>query len=336
MARMSPRIMAACSRRYASATVSEFAITCCVRVENHRSRPRSKVMLAATPSRTAGVAAMTENSPTILTCNLAPAWPLRRACTMCHTSRAMIPSRINIIAASTRSTSSCTWRVGSIGVSAVRTRKVTIAHSRAKATATGPSIPATRRASHEPPRSAGTAIATSSTLVIVACRPMRMRNRRATLRISNLERAIDAFLQQCCRIETIPGRYPQSGARPYHLDFEVPDLLAEGIAVDAKEIGCADLVAAGCGQGRRKQRVFHFAQDTVVQSGGRQVGIEAGKIAAEIPLYRIRQIVLRDRLVAGECDSGLRQFGIDHRGGDRFLRVERGESSREVLQFPDV
>src|ERR1700736_4781512 len=74
----------------------------------------------------------------------------------------------------------------------------------------------------------------------------------------------DAFIQQCCLIATIRRRRfsarcecatwagpesPQlSSTRPIDLDVEVADLLAQGIAVDAEEIGGADLVAARRGQ----------------------------------------------------------------------------------------
>ena len=45
---------------------------------------------------------------------------------------------------------------------------------------------------------------------------------------------------------------PLSAAGAIDLDFQVADLLAQRIAIDAKEIGSADLVAAGCGQCRRQ------------------------------------------------------------------------------------
>src|SRR5580700_56190 len=68
-----------------------------------------------------------------------------------------------------------------------------------------------------------------------------------------------------------------SAAGAIDLDFQVADLLAQRIAIDAKEIGGADLVAAGCRQCRRQQRPFDLAKDAVIKARRRQAVVEAGE-----------------------------------------------------------
>jgi hypothetical protein len=59
---------------------------------------------------------------------------------------------------------------------------------------------------------------------------------------------------------------PKSSARrPDYLDAKVADLLAESVAVQPQEIGCTDLIAAGCGKSRGDEREFHLAQNARVK-----------------------------------------------------------------------
>src|ERR1700686_253620 len=83
-----------------------------------------------------------------------------------------------------------------------------------------------------------------------------------------------------------------SAAGAIDLDFQVADLLAQRVAIDAKEIGGADLVAAGCRQCRRQQRSFDLAQDAVIEARRRQAVVKTGKILREEALDRDREIVL--------------------------------------------
>src|SRR5262249_39526722 len=126
---------------------------------------------------------------------------------------------------------------------------------------------------------------------------------------------VGAFIQQCCRIETNPGRNsscPKGSGRQLnhrfennasahsresgnprakgrrqktcallplgrvgvilpagadHLDVEIADLLAQGVAVDAEQVGGTDLVAARGGERGREQRLLHLAQDAMVKAG---------------------------------------------------------------------
>src|SRR5450432_4598195 len=119
--------------------ISEFWITSRVGPENRRSRPRSMVTLATIETSTAGSSAITENRLTICTCSRAAARPRRRACTICQTSRKMMPTRSRMVAASISRNVLTTSGVGSIGVRPVRTTKVRNADNSAVATANGAS-----------------------------------------------------------------------------------------------------------------------------------------------------------------------------------------------------
>src|SRR5580700_5245775 len=77
-----------------------------------------------------------------------------------------------------------------------------------------------------------------------------------------------------------------SAAGAIDLDFQVADLLAQRIAIDAKEIGGADLIAAGCRRCRRQQRAFDLAKDAVIEARRRQAVVKTGKILREEALDR--------------------------------------------------
>src|SRR5690349_5459456 len=68
------------------------------------------------------------------------------------------------------------------------------------------------------------------------------------------------------------------------LDVEVADFLAKRVAIDPEQIGGADLVAARGRERRRKQRIFDFAQDAVVEPSRRQTVLEAGEIGGKVTL----------------------------------------------------
>ena len=108
------------------------------------------VTLATIDTSTAGSTAMTENRLTICTCSRAAARPRRRACTICQTSRTMMPTRSRMVAALISRKDRTTSRVGSIGVRPVSTTKVRKADSSAMPTANG----ASSRRSGQPLRSA--------------------------------------------------------------------------------------------------------------------------------------------------------------------------------------
>src|ERR1700731_1733608 len=75
----------------------------------------------------------------------------------------------------------------------------------------------------------------------------------------------------------------------------------------------------------------------MIEAGRRQAGFEISEILAEIALDRERQFLLCRRLLFRERnDRGLRQLRIDHRGRDGLLRIERCETSGEILQLANV
>src|SRR5690242_2538305 len=60
------------------------------------------------------------------------------------------------------------------------------------------------------------------------------------------------------------GLAPLLNPRTDHLNIQIPDLLAQRVAVDAEQVGGADLIAARCRECCGQQRVLHFAQDAVI------------------------------------------------------------------------
>src|SRR5262245_420148 len=96
--------------------------------------------------------------------------------------------------------------------------------------------------------------------------------------------SIDAFIPQCCRIATIPGRTgaPCGRSAPREnvslccgkalaaaaedLNFEIADFLAQRIAIDPEEIGRAYLIApSGC-ERHRQERMLDLPQHAMVEA----------------------------------------------------------------------
>src|SRR5579864_2369357 len=142
------------------------------------------------------------------------------------------------------------------------------------------------------------------------------------------------FLELCAlwyRIGT-----PVLASRPINLNLQVADLLAQRIAIDAEQVGGADLIAAGGGQGSREQRAFDLAQNAVVQAGRRQTIVKAGEIARQIAFDGAREIVFGAAGIGRSDQRRLREFGVDHRGGDGLLRIKRSEAARQVSQLAHI
>src|SRR5262245_23358814 len=78
---------------------------------------------------------------------------------------------------------------------------------------------------------------------------------------------------------------PNSAAGADHLNVEVADLLAQGVAVDPEQVGGADLVAARRRECGREQWLLHLAQDAVIEPGRRQAIAEAREIAREVAFH---------------------------------------------------
>src|SRR6185312_8963020 len=153
----------------------------------------------------------------------------------------MTPSNRRPVAAFTRSSVTTTVWVGMIGVRPANTRKVMTAESMASTTSAGPTMRTLPR------RSFGSLTRVSALTACSMLMERRLGPKADRLRPPNS--AGDAFIQQCCRIATFPRRNdPQqvgSEAAAINRDVEVADLLAQRVAVEAEQIGGADLVAAG-------------------------------------------------------------------------------------------
>src|SRR6266536_6460262 len=107
----------------------------------------------------------------------------------------------------------------------------------------------------------------------------------------------------------LPRRRSTGGAD--YLDFKLADLLAQGVAIDAQEIGGADLVAARGGERGRQQRIFDLPQDPMIEAGRRQGAVEIGEIFAEVPLDGERKLLLGCGLLLGQRHKrGLCQLRI--------------------------
>src|SRR5215470_17265270 len=82
--------------------------------------------------------------------------------------------------------------------------------------------------------------------------------------------------------------------------------------------------------------MLDLAQDAVIEARRRQFVPKAREVGREMAFDGGREALLRSRLLVGGDHGGLREFRIDHGGGDRFLRIERGEPTREVLELTHV
>src|SRR6185369_84442 len=67
-----------------------------------------------------------------------------------------------------------------------------------------------------------------------------------------------------------------------HLDAEVLDLLAQGVAVEAEDFGGPHLVAARGREGQLDERPLDFFKHPIVEPGRRQAVGLVGEIAGEL------------------------------------------------------
>src|SRR6266852_4619995 len=74
----------------------------------------------------------------------------------------------------------------------------------------------------------------------------------------------------------------------------------------------------------------------MIEAGWRQGAFEIGEIFTQVPLDRERKLLLAGGLLFGERERGLRQLRIHHRRRDDLLRIERGETPRQILQLANV
>src|ERR1700729_4168444 len=71
---------------------------------------------------------------------------------------------------------------------------------------------------------------------------------------------------------------PRLTPAPVDLNVEVADLLAQGVAVEAEQVGGADLVATGRGQRRGQERHLDLLEDAVIEPRRRHAVRETGEV----------------------------------------------------------
>src|SRR5882757_4127571 len=75
---------------------------------------------------------------------------------------------------------------------------------------------------------------------------------------------------------------PASAAAAIDLNIEVPDLLAQRVAVKPEQVGGADLVAARGRQRRGKQRHLDLFQDAVIEPRRRHAVGKAREVRGQV------------------------------------------------------
>src|SRR5262249_31134423 len=96
-------------------------------------------------------------------------------------------------------------------------------------------------------------------------------------------------------------------ARSDHLNVEVADLLAQRVAVDAEQVGSANLVAPRRGERRRHEGKLDLLQDPMVKAGRRYAVFEPREIAGQVALDRGAERFFRARLLARRRKGRLRE-----------------------------
>src|SRR6516164_8860075 len=79
---------------------------------------------------------------------------------------------------------------------------------------------------------------------------------------------------------------PPLATAAINLDIEVPDLLSQGIAIEAQEVRGTDLIAAGGRQRSRQERHFDLLQDPVIEAGRRHAVGETREVRRQIGFDR--------------------------------------------------
>src|SRR5215216_1651099 len=87
-------------------------------------------------------------------------------------------------------------------------------------------------------------------------------------------------------------------AAPVDLNVEIPDLLPQRVAVEAEQVGGADLVAARGRQRRGEQRHLDLLEDAVVEARRRHAVREAGEVRGQVGFDRAPEILHAERRTA--------------------------------------
>src|SRR5271166_3207606 len=133
--------------------------------------------------------------------------------------------------------------------------------------------------------------------------------------------------------------------------IQVPDPLAQRIAIETENFGRLYLISPSERQGRGDQGRFKIVQDPMIESYGRKsaaertekIGDRAFHCRVEpVPGNRSRArsaalpVVLGARRRRERRSDPRAQFRFDKRIRDHVLRIERGEPARQVLELSDV
>src|SRR6266853_4320175 len=98
---------------------------------------------------------------------------------------------------------------------------------------------------------------------------------------------------------------------PVNLDVQVANLLPQRVAVEAEEVGGADLVAPGRRQRGREQRHLDFLQNPVIKPRRRHAIGEPGEVRRQIGLDRAAEIVDAELDAAARGDRRRRQLAVN-------------------------
>ena len=123
-------------------------------------------------------------------------------------------------------------------------------------------------------------------------------------------------------------------------NFQIPDLLAQRVAVEAQHRRGLDLIAAGGRQRQPDQRPLHLRDDLVVDVGDAHAVIVRGQELLDVALHRARQgfraIALRRRRRRSGGGRRIGEFGLDHLGTDDFVRTQRRQPPHQVFQLAHI
>src|ERR1700736_1322946 len=92
-------------------------------------------------------------------------------------------------------------------------------------------------------------------------------------------------------------------AAPVDLNVQIADFLPQRVAVEAEQIGGADLIAARRRQRCGEQRDLDFLEDAVVEARRRDAVRKAREVRGQIGLDRAAEIIHTKRRVTARCDG---------------------------------
>src|SRR6056297_1366239 len=233
---------------------------------------------------------------------------------------------------------------GSTGVRPASTMKVAMAENRASSTAVRPTGPSP---SGPPVRRARARLSMASLCVLKLASPALTSTNYPSCALMHDHNSVAKLIHclcPCCEGE-VAGRVPgdqlaHSPAGADHRQIKVANLLAQCVAIEAKQLCRANLVPARGGQRRADQRPLHVTQNATIQPRRRQTVAELTEIGIEMALHRARERLRLTRCFADGRHAGLDRFdvelAINDRRGDRVLRIKCSKSPHQVLKLAHI